>query len=208
MTVRQWRPFRIIGENAGVYLMANAAAYGIFLVGFVLGLAFPQLSQAQYTRLEDEGTADLVRSLIASPWLFALTILAVNTLKMGALTIIVPSLIVPFAGIALFAYWALTTGLTLVPQSDLGWIALIPHSLTLIVEFQAYLLLLLGVYLLGKYWVRPRAVGAENRRQAYRHGLRDLSWLALPALVLLVVGAIYESFSLRYFVHPLADWLL
>lgn len=208
MTVRQWRPFLIIGEHTRTYLAANAAAYGIFLVGFCLGLVFPQLSRAQYTRLEHDGTADLVRSLIANPWLFALTILAVNTLKMGALTIVAPSMIVPFAGIALFAYWALTTGMTLVPASDIGWVALIPHSLTLIVEFQAYLMLLLGVYLLGKYWMRPVTVGAENHRQGYRRGLQDLAWLALPALALFVVGAVYEAFSLRYFVHPMAETLL
>ncbi len=172
------------------------------------GSTFPRLSQAQYTRLEDDGTADLVRSLIADPWLFALTILAVNTLKMGALTIVAPSMIVPLAGIALFGYWALTTGMTLVPQTDIGWVALLPHSLTLIVEFQAYLLLLLGVYLLGTYWLRPRTVGAGNRRQGYRRGLRELGWLTLPALALLVIGAIYEAFSLRYVVHPLVERLL
>lgn len=208
MTVRDWPPVRIIGDNARVYLLANAAAYGIFLIGFALALVFPHLSEAQATRLEDDGTGDLVRSLFANPWLFALTILAVNTLRMGALTIIAPSLIVPFGGIALFAYWAMTTGMTLVPQNDVGWVALIPHSLTLIVEFQAYLLLLLGVFLLGTYWINPRAAGAVNRRQAYRRGLRDLGWLALPALALFVIGAIYEAFSLRYFVHPLAQWLL
>ena len=208
MTIRQWRPFRIIGENARVYLAANAAAYGVVLSGFGLGLVFPQLSQAQYKRLEDDGTTELVQSLIAHPWLFALTILGVNTLKLGVLTIVVPSIIVPFAGIALFAYWALTTGMTLAPPNDIGWVALIPHSLTLLVELQAYLLLLLGVYLLGKYWVCPRTVGAENRRQGYLRGLQDLGWLALPSLALLVVGAVYEAFSLRYFVHPLAEWLL
>lgn len=208
MTVRQWRPFRIIGENAKVYLIANVAAYGIFLIGFGLGWAFPQLSQAQYTRLEEDGTADLVQSLVADPWLFALTILGVNTLKMSTLTIIAPSMIVPFAGIALFAYWALTTGMTLVPRNDIGWVALIPQSFTLIVEFQAYLLLLLGAYLLGKSWVGPPTVGAENRRQGYLRGLQYLGWLALPALALLVIGAVYEAFSLRYFVHPLAEWLL
>lgn len=208
MTLREWTPFRILGQNTKVYLIANSAAYGVFLIGFGLGLAFPQLSEAQQTRLHDDGTADLVQSLIAHPWLFALTILAVNALKMGALTIVAPSLIVPFGGIALFAYWALTTGMTLVPANDIGWVALIPHSLTLVVEFQAYLLLLLGVYLLGKYWIRPQSVGADSRRQGYLRGLRDLGWLSLPALALLVVGAVYEAFSLRYFVHPLAEWLL
>lgn len=208
MTVREWRPFRIVSDNVGAYLLANAAAYGLVLVGFGMGLAFPQLSRARHGRLEDDGTADLVRSLIDNPWLFALTILAVNAIKMGALTIVAPSTIVPFAGIALFAHWALTTGMTLVPSSDIGWVALIPHSLTLIVEFQAYLLLLLGVYLLGMYWVRPTSVGAESHRQGYLRGLRDLGWLTLPALTLLVVGAVYEAFSLRYFVHPLAESLL
>lgn len=208
MAVRVWRPIRILGDNAGVYLAANAATYGVFLIGFGLGLAFPRLSRAQHARLEDDGTADLVRSLIADPWLFALTILAVNVMKMGALTIVAPSLIVPFSGIALFAYWDLTTGMTLVPANDIGWVALIPHSLTLIVELQAYLLLLVGVYLLGNYVIRPRTVGADSHRQGYLRGLRDLGWLALPALALLVLGAVYEAFSLRYLVHPLAEWLL
>ncbi|WP_205869371.1 hypothetical protein [Mycobacterium colombiense] len=48
----------------------------------------------------------------------------------------------------------------------------------------------------------------KNRRQGYLRGLQYLGWLALPALALLVVGAVYEAFSLRYFVHPLAEWLL
>lgn len=208
MTIRAWPPLRIIGENAKPYLVANLAGYGLFLIGFGLGLFFPQLSAAQLTRLQDDGTAELVQSLIANPWLFALTILGVNTLRMGVLTIVAPSLIVPFAGIALFAYWALTTGMTLVPANDIGWVALIPHSLTLIIEFQAYLLLLLGVYLLGRSWIRPRTTQAGTHRQGYVRGLQTLGWLTLPALALLVIGAVYEAFSLRYFVHPLADLLL
>lgn len=203
-----WRPLRILRENARAYLLLNAGAYGLFLVGFVVGLLFPHLSQAQQTQLIDDGTADLVQSLINNPWLFALTILAVNTLKMGALTIVLPSMIVPFAGIPLFAYWAYTTGLTLVPASDIGWVALIPHSLTLVIEFQAYIVFLLGAYLLGKCWMWPGTAGAENRRKGYLSGVRQLGWLVLPAFILLVVGAVYEAFSLRYFVHPLAQWLL
>jgi hypothetical protein len=201
------QPFAVIGHNARAYLMLNGGAYGLFLVGFAAGILFPHLSQAQHQRLIDDGTTDLVQSLINNPWLFALTILAVNTVKMGALTIVLPSTVVPFAGIPLFAYWAFTTGLTLVPASDIGWVALIPHSVTLIVEFQAYILFLLGVYLLGRCWLRPRTVGAENRREGYLRGLRTLGWLALLAMLLLVVGAVYEAFSLRYLVHPLAQWL-
>jgi Stage II sporulation protein M len=203
-----WRPFGIIRADARAYLLLNAGAYGLFLIGFGVGMAFPHLSQAQQTRLTDDGTVDLVQSLINNPWLFALTILAVNTLKMGALTIVLPSLIVPFAGIALFGYWSYTTGVTLVPVSDIGWVALIPHSVTVIIEFQAYILFLMGAYLLGKCWMWPRTAGIDSRRQGYVRGLRQLGWLALPAAILLVVGAVYEAFSLRYLVHPLAEWLL
>jgi hypothetical protein len=111
------------------------------LVGFTVGLIFPHLAQDQHARLDEDGTSALVRSLINNPWLFALTILAVNAVKIGALTIVLPSMIVPFAGIPLFAYWAYTTGVTLVPATDIGWVALIPHTLTIIIEFEAYILL-------------------------------------------------------------------
>ncbi len=203
-----WRPFGLVRANARAYLVLNVGAYGLFLVGFIVGILFPRLSRTQHTRLVEDGTADLVQSLIDKPWHFALTIFAVNTVKMGALTIVVPSIVVPFAGIPLFAYWAFTTGLTLVPAVDIGWVALIPHSLTLIIEFQAYILLLLGVFLLGRCWLCPQITGAQNRRQGYLQGLRQLGWLAMSAVALLVAGAVYEAFSLRYLVHPLAQWLL
>jgi hypothetical protein len=186
----------------------NAGGYGLFVLGFLVGILFPDLSEAQHARLTADGTADLVRSLINNPWVFALTILAVNTVKMGALTIVLPSLIVPFSGIPLLAYWAYTTGVTLVPASNIGWVALIPHSLTLVVEMQAYVLLVLGAYVLGRCWVWPRTAGADNRRRGYLHGLQQVGWLTLPAAILFVVGAVYEAFSLRYLVHPLARWLL
>lgn len=203
-----WQPVRIIRENARAYLVINASMYGLFLVGFGAGLLFPQLAKAQQSRLEDDGTAEMVQTLVASPWLFALVILAVNTVKMSLLTIVLPSMIVPFAGIPLFAYWAASTGVILVPASDIGWVAMIPHSLTVVIEFQAYIVVVLGVYLLGMCWVRPRTASARNRRAGYVHGLRQLGWLCLPAAALLVVGAVYEAFSLRYLVHPLAQWLL
>ncbi|WP_283607594.1 stage II sporulation protein M, partial [Mycolicibacterium poriferae] len=166
----RWRAVAIVADNARAYLALNVAMYGLFLAGFIVGLTFPHLSRAQVTRLDDNGTTDLAQSLIDRPWLFAVTILGVNVIRMSVLTIVLPSLVVPFAGIALFAYWVFTTGITLVPASDLGWVALIPHSLTLVIELQAYLVLLLGVYLLGRNWIRPGTAGADNRRGGYLYG--------------------------------------
>lgn len=202
------RPLRIVRDNARAYLVINAAAYGLALIGFVIGLAFPDLTAARSESLEDDGTAELVRWLVNTPPLFALTILGVNVVRLSLLTIVLPSLVVPFAGLAFFGYWAVETGITLVPATPEGWVALIPHSLTFVIELQAYVLLLLGAYRLGRGWLFPRSVGAVNRRQGYLRGLQQIGLLALPALVLLVIGAVWEAYSLRYLIFPLSQLLL
>ncbi len=193
-------PFQIIRANLGVYLVLNLAMYGASVAGFVTALIFPELNAAQVASLDDNGTTSLVVSLVSNVWLFALVILGVNTLTVGALSILLPSMIVPFAGIAVFAYRAFDIGLTLAPANGTGWVLLIPHSVTYVIEFQAYVLLVLGAYLLGKSWLRPGTVGARNRREGYVRGLQQIGWLSLPALALFVVGAVYEAFSLRYLV--------
>lgn len=207
--VRFWRrPFQVVRENMRVYLILNAAAYGLALIGFVIGLLFPDLVAAEAAGLEANGTGELVRWLVNTPPLFALAILGVNLFQLSALTIVLPSLIVPFAGLAFFGYWAVTTGITLVQTTAAGWVAMIPHSLTFLIELQAYILLLLGAFLIGKYWVFPRTAQAKNRRQGYLRGLRQLGLLALPALVLLIIGAVWEAYSLRYLIQPLSQLLL
>ncbi|NEQ18950.1 MAG: stage II sporulation protein M [Microcoleus sp. SIO2G3] len=201
------KPFQIIRANFRAYLTINAIVYGLVITALVAAMVFPNLGATQVATLEDNGTADLVRSLLNNPWLFALTILGVNV-KTGAQLIVLPSLIVPFAGIAIFAYKAFTLGLALAPTTETMAVALIPHSLTALIEFQAYALLMFGAYILGRSWVRPATIGTRNHRQGYVHGLQQLGWLSLSTLPLFIVGAIWEAFSLRYLVYPLTQWLL
>ncbi|AOS63828.1 stage II sporulation protein M [Actinoalloteichus hymeniacidonis] len=194
------KSFQIIRSNLGAYLVLNAVVYGAFLIGIGVALLFPELTAQQLTDLQDDGTTDLVVSLLSNVWLFALVIFAVNTLTVGVLSILLPSMIVPFAGIAIFAYRAFDIGMTLAPTDDAVALTLIPHALTLLIEFQAYVLLTLGAYLLGRCWLRPDVVDARDRRQGYLRGLQQFGRLSLPALLLFVVGAIYEAFSLVYLV--------
>lgn len=201
-------PLQIVRANLGPYLIINAFVYGVCLVGFGVALLFPGLAAAQVSNMEADGTAALAMSLLSNVWLFALVILGVNALKVGALSILLPSMIVPFAGLAIFGYQSFTIGLALAPTSESAWIMLIPHSLTWLIEFQAYALLALGAYLLGRSWIHPRSIGAQTRRQGYLRGLQQLGWLALAALALLIIGAIYEAFSLIYLIVPLTHLLL
>ena len=205
----RWRrPFQVVRQNLRTYLVINTAVYGLTMVGFAIGLAFPQLHETRATALTDDGTAEFVGWLVNVPPLFALTILGVNVLRLSLLTIVIPSMVIPFGGLALFAYWAVETGITLAPTTPTAWVALIPHSLTIVIELQAYVMLLLGAFLLGRYWLSPRTAGSENRRKSYLRGVRQIGLLALPAIALLVVGAIWEAYSLRYLVHPLSQLLL
>jgi hypothetical protein len=190
------QPLQIVRENRRAYLIINVIMYGLMLVGFGLALIFPELIAWRTGALEKNGQADLALSVFARPWLFALTILGVNVLRIGVVSIVAPSMVVPFLGIPLTAYWALTTGMALVPSGSSSWLPLVPHSLTVVVELQAYVLLMLGAFILGRSWVRPSTAGATSRRQGYLSGLRNLGWLTLPAVALLIVGALWEAFSL------------
>ncbi|MDT0304976.1 stage II sporulation protein M [Streptomonospora wellingtoniae] len=196
-------PFQIIRANVRAYLVMNAIAYGVFLIGVGAALLFPELNAAQVGSQREDGTADLVGTLLGNPWLFGLTIFAVNVLTVAALRILLPSMVVPFAGIAAFAYKAYETGVILAPVDATAAKLMIPHSLTLVIEFQAYALVMLGSYLFGKAWLRPATVGADNRRQGYLRGLKQTGWLGLPALALFVLGAAYEAVELVYLVPPL-----
>ncbi|HEX7352131.1 hypothetical protein [Brachybacterium sp.] len=197
------RPMQILRDNPRAYLIANLVMYGIVLVGFGIGVAFPELAAARATTMEEDGTADLVQRVFLNPWLFAATILGVNVITVGLLSIVLPSLVIPFAGLAIFGCRAVVIGVTLAPTDDATWIAMIPHSLTVVIEFQAYILLSLGVHVLGRAWISPSSVGEELHRRGYLQGLKQLGWLALAALALLIIGALYEAFSMRYLVPVL-----
>lgn len=202
------RPFLVLRENRRDWLIVTATTYGLLALGFLIGLLFPALPAARATALDTDGTGDLVTAVASSAPLFALVIFGVNVLRLSLVTIVLPSLVVPFAGLALFGYWLVETGVTLVQTTPVGWVAMIPHSLTVLIELQAYALLALGVLLLGRDWVRPARVGAPTHRAGYLTGLRRLGILALPALLLLVIGAVWEAYSLRYLVFPLSEVLL
>jgi hypothetical protein len=192
------RAFGIVREQRRAYVALNAMAYGLLAVGLVVGALFPALNAGLTGSMDDGGTTDLVVSLLERPWLFAATILVVNVVRVVLASILLPSMVVPFAGIVVFAHFAVTTGITLAPVDHATTMTLIPHSLTMVIEFQAYVLLLLGAYVLGRSWLRPATIGAETRRGGYVRALREIGVLAVPAAVLFVVGAVYEALSLTY----------
>lgn len=195
-------PLRIIRADLRAYLLVNALVYGVLLLGMALGTILPDLHAARAASFATGGQGALVDAVVGNGWLFGTVIFLVNVFPTALLLITLPSLVVPFAGLVVFAIKTIDLGVTLAPVDATSRLTLLPHSLTLLIEFQAYALVMFGAYLLGRSWLRPAMADAATRRQGYARGLTQLGWLWLPALALFAVGAAYEAVEI-YFLVPL-----
>ncbi|GAA1956972.1 stage II sporulation protein M [Amycolatopsis minnesotensis] len=196
------KPFQLIRADLRAYLLINAFVIGALLLGMALGALFPGLYAARTASFAEGGQGALVNAVVGNGWVFGAVIFLVNVFPTALLLITLPSLVVPFAGLAVFALKTIDLGIVLAPVTGTSARTLIPHSLTLLIEFQAYALVLFGAYLLGRSWLRPATAGAPTRRQGYLRGLSRAGWLWLPALALFFVGAVYEAIEI-YFLVPL-----
>lgn len=191
---------QILRTHARAYLVINGVVYGTVVLGLLLGASFPAVTAAATAAFAGSAANGLVHSVVGNGWAFAATIFLVNVFPTALLQITLPSLLIPFAGLVLFTLNSLRLGILLAPVDTASALTLIPHSLTMLVEFQAYVLVMLGAYVLGRSWIRPASVGASTRRRGYVRGLAQLGRLWLPALALLVVGAVYEVLEIYYLV--------
>ena len=196
------RPLALIRADLRPYLWISALTYGAVLFGMALGVAFPDLHAARTSSFTDTN-GGLLETVIGNPWLFGATIIGINTVATALPLIVLPSLAVPFAGLAVFTVKTIDIGINLAPVDRTSALTLIPHSLTILIEFQAYILVLFGAYLLGRAWLRPAAAGAPTRGRGYLRGLAHLGRLAVPAFALFVIGAVYEVLEIYFLIPPI-----
>jgi hypothetical protein len=83
-------------------------------------------------------------------------------------------------------------GLLLSPANPDMRLIMIPHSLTLIIEGQAYILTLLAAYIQGRAFLWPKSVGVETHAKGYLEGLKRTGRLYLLIVLTLAIAAIYE----------------
>jgi hypothetical protein len=179
-----------IRAHPGAYLAASISIYGLFLLGTFLGAADPGLRQqiaatvgSALDRLH--GLSAAVRS---GDVLHAAAVIFWNNLFSGiGLT---AALAIPLGILAFVVNGArfLIFGIALAPGSAPTALLLL-HVPTIIIELQAYIL--------------PTAGGAAILTGAlrggwggFREGLRALGALTALGVLVLVVGAWYEAFSL------------
>ena len=197
------RAWEILDANRRAYIVMNILFYGVVIV-FMIYAAFNQPLQATMLKTgSDNAIMGVIpmqgKSFSAQGILKTIgSLYLVNLLGTSFGTITFPSFVIPFAGILTGAEHAFEWGLLFSPANADIRPSLIMHSLTLVIEGQAYILAMLGAYVHGRAVIWPRTVGLTSHWHAFVEGVRQTGTLYMLIMVVLAIGAVYGL--IEYFV--------
>lgn len=191
------RVWDILVLNRRAYFVLNALYYGLMLVLLVY-VGFDRALHARV--LETYNDAFMTGPLALegkTPTLDAETVKAVfmtfvlNVLgtTYGAVTL--PSFVVPFVGIIPGLYRAILLGISFSPVDPVMARIFFPHLPTLLLEGQATILAMLGVYIQGRAMIWPATVDQTSRWKAYIEGVRQSGTMYMLIMPVLLISAIY-----------------
>ncbi len=192
-----------IKESRRAYIVLNLVYYGLVICGMIYVAFNPSLQQSLLELVGSaftEGPLSAVGSAYTGGQVLrAMVLTFVVNLFLGSIAVItLPSLVIPFSGLLTGAYRAVLWGLLLSPTTPVLRLVMIPHSLVLILEGQAYILAMLAAYVQGKAFLWPRSVGATTRRQGYGVGVKLSVRIYGLVVLLLAVAAIYEALEVIF----------
>ena len=139
----------LVQENRRVYIVINILYYGLVIICMIY-VAFNQ--ELQQSLMDEIGAAFMTGPLSfvgqayvnAQVFTAILATFFVNLLIGSFASITLPSLVIPFSGLLVGIYRAILWGLLLSPADPDLRLIMIPHSITLIIEGQAYILTMLA----------------------------------------------------------------
>lgn len=194
----------LVRQNFREYVVLNAMFYGLVTVSMAYVYIFPDIQRELLETVRTE-FMELFPSVVEAytsgnfPLAVALTF-SINLILGSFVYITVLSLVIPFGGVVLGFIRAVGWGLLLAPTSpELAWV-MIPHSLTLILEGQGYILAMFAAYIQWKGVVQPKSIGKEKRLEAYLTGIKETIHIYVLVALVLAVSAIYEAFEVIYIV--------
>lgn len=187
----------LVQENRRAYIVINIVYYALVAVCMIY-VAFNQELQEQLLKMAGQAFMTGPLAVVGESYVNARVLTAilatffVNLLIGSFGTITLPSLVIPFGGFLIGIYRAVLWGLLLSPAHLDMRLIMIPHSLTLILEGQAYILTLLAAYIQGRAFLWPKTVGLESRAKGYVEGLKRTGKLYVLVVLTLAIAAIYE----------------
>ncbi len=199
--------FAVVRDFRRPYIALNAIYYGLVVLGMIYVTFNPSLQQSLLDSVGASFGAGGPLAAVGSAYgnaqvLQAMVLTFVVNLLLGALAEIgLPSLIIPFFGVLMGVTRAILWGLLLSPaNAQLRW-AMVPHSLTLLLEGQGYILAMLAAYIQARATFWPKRVGAENPLKGYVAGLKRSALLYVLVALVLAAAAIYEAIEVTAMVR-------
>ena len=191
-------PLAEIRKYKRLFLTMHLIYFGLALLFMLVAYHLPELQVCLLAGVKSQvvdgsgplavaGKAYLSKNILRA----AVTTFAIN-FTLGSLAVItLPSVIVPGVGVLAAAFRALLWGLLLAPSFAILSRAMLPHSITLLLEGEAYVIaaffgLLILVYLFRK---------AEGPGPARRYGRAQLMNIRgnLLVAIILAIAALYEA---------------
>jgi hypothetical protein len=182
-------------QNRRAYLALNALYYGLMILA-MLYLNFDHALHDSFLKtygasfmtgpLTLKAPFDLMQALKVVWDTFILNLLGSSY---GEITL--PSFLIPFAGVAIGLYRAVILGIAFSPANATAARIFLPHLPTLLLEGQAAILAMLGVYVHGRALLWPETVGQKSRWKAYVEGFRQSGTMYVLIMPVLFISAIY-----------------
>jgi hypothetical protein len=190
--------WQVVRDDWRAYLTLNVIYYGLVLAGMAFVFANPQVQEALLESVGQDLQPGGSMAGVAAAYdsgnviVAAAVTFGVNLVLGSFLGITLPSLVIPVFGVALGLFRAILWGLLLAPQGSLTYV-MIPHSVTLLLEGQGYIIAMIGTFTIAKGLFRPEAYGATSHLGGYLAGLRRCARLYVLVIAVLAVAAIYEA---------------
>lgn len=195
----------VVKQYWKTYIAVNVLYYGLTLICMVYVSTNPSIQQTLMAAAQTSFTTGPLAFVGDAYnggqvlWTTLVTFL-VNLILGTAIEITLPSLIIPFVGVLMGIFRAVLWGLLLAPTTPEMVMTMIPHSLTLVLEGQGYILALLAVIVQGKAFLFPQTEGTPSHVEGYKIGFVKTAKLYVLVIACLLVAAIYEAIEVMYVV--------
>ena len=210
MTLPLWidASVQVVRQNRRPYIVLNVLYYGAVAVAMIVVAGHPEVQQALtgavLESFTEGGLSTVFEAYAQGSVLQAMGLtFAVNFFLGSILVLFIPSLLVPFSGVAIGLTRATLWGLILAPTTPELRIAMIPHTVTLLLEGQGYVLAMLASLAMGKGFLSPSSMGVVRWRDSYVLGFKDASRIYILVAMVLAIAAIYEALEVIYLVPRL-----
>ena len=183
----------ILRDHWRTYLISNLIVYGTLVMAMIVAVYVPGLHDAGLRNTEaflDSPGSRLVVDAYTSGGIVmsALVTLLGNFLFAALGTTTLPSLIIPFFGIVATIGRAVFIGIPYAPTSFEGLVTVIVAAPVLLIEFQAYVLAMLGSSILWRSTFMYQQRNLPSAYDGYLAGVKENLCL-YPAIIVALTGA-------------------